>query len=85
MRTTVTLDPDVEQMLRERMQAEGVSFKKALNDAVRAGVAGRARPQIDFVTNSVSLGRPMINLDKALQLVAEDEDESLMQKMRAAT
>ncbi|MEX0429658.1 hypothetical protein AB3X52_18730 [Nocardioides sp. DS6] len=53
MRTTVTLDPDVEQLLRERMAAKGVSFKEALNEAVRES----ATPRVDYVFESPS--RPM--------------------------
>ena len=38
MRTTVTLDPDVERVLQTAMRERGISFKQALNDAVRAGL-----------------------------------------------
>ena len=41
MRTTVTLDPDVEQLLREAVRRSGKSFKVVLNRAVREG---RAQP-----------------------------------------
>jgi hypothetical protein len=40
MRTTVTLEPDVERMLRQAMAASGESFKTALNRALRRGLAG---------------------------------------------
>ncbi|HEY1890975.1 MAG TPA: hypothetical protein VGG63_11245 [Steroidobacteraceae bacterium] len=40
MRTTVTLDPDVEQLLRDVMQQRRQSFKEALNQAIRAGLSG---------------------------------------------
>lgn len=36
MRTTVTLDPDVERLLREECYRTKRSFKEALNAAVRA-------------------------------------------------
>jgi hypothetical protein len=42
MRTTVTLDADTEELLRRRMRERGVSFKVALNEAIRAGLAARA-------------------------------------------
>ncbi|WP_163541836.1 antitoxin [Occultella kanbiaonis] len=83
MRTTVTLDSDVEQMLRERMAREGVSFKRALNDAVRAGVPASDVPQVDFSTSSVSLGRPIIDLDRALQVASELDDADTIAKLRA--
>ena len=36
MRTTVTLDPDVEETIREEMRSgKGKSFKHALNDLIR--------------------------------------------------
>src|SRR5689334_15742238 len=42
MRTTVTLDKDVEQMLRSAMHKSRRSFKRTLNDAVRVGLGKRA-------------------------------------------
>lgn len=39
VRTTVTLDPDVEQLLRDAMQNRRQSFKEALNQAVRSGLS----------------------------------------------
>lgn len=39
MRTTVTLDPDVVLLLEQAMSARRQSFKDALNDAVRRGLA----------------------------------------------
>jgi hypothetical protein len=37
MRTTVTLDPDVERLLRDAMRERAISFKEALNEAARIG------------------------------------------------
>ncbi len=42
MRTTVTLDRDVEQILRDAMHRSRKSFKETLNAAVRAGLGGKA-------------------------------------------
>jgi hypothetical protein len=39
MRTTVTLDPDVERLLREAVRRTGQSFKVVLNRAVREALA----------------------------------------------
>ncbi len=46
MRTTVTLDDDVAASLHSAARERRVSFKVALNEAVRAGlgVSGEARP-----------------------------------------
>ncbi|KRA37756.1 MULTISPECIES: hypothetical protein [unclassified Nocardioides] len=83
MRTTVTLDPDVEQMLRARMMREGISFERALNDAVRAGIGANAAPLAGFSTKSISLGTPVIDLDQALQVAADLEDADLIARTRA--
>jgi len=39
MRTTVTLDPEAERLLKEAMRRRGQSFKEALNQAVLKGLA----------------------------------------------
>lgn len=83
MRTTVTLDPDAEQVVRDRMKRHGVSFKQALNDAIRAGAAGR--PRADYSTTPVSLGRPTLDLDRASQVAAELEDEERARRMRSGS
>lgn len=85
MRTTVTLDSDSEQIVRERMAKSGVSFKRALNDAIRASAAAAGSRRPDFVTDSVSLGRPAFELDRALQIAAELEDQEISAKVRAGS
>lgn len=42
LRTAVTLDPDVEQFLRYATQRTGLTFKSALNDALRRGLASHS-------------------------------------------
>lgn len=79
MRTTVTLDPDTAALVRRRMREHGVSFKQALNDAVRAGAGNQGEP---FRTATADLGTPSVNLDRALVLAGELEDEELTRKMR---
>ena len=81
MRTTVTLDPDTELMVRELMESRGISFKQALNDAIRAG---RRASQVDvaFTTPVLALGEPLVDLDHALRVAGELEDEELVRKMQ---
>jgi hypothetical protein len=80
MRTTVTLDPDVEALVRQAMEERAVSFKQALNDAVRAGLAGNRRPS-RYRLRPRHLGAPKVPLTKALQLAAESEDEEIARKL----
>jgi hypothetical protein len=58
MRTTVTLDPDVEQLLRLATQGSGQSFKEALNDGLRRGLAHLAPASAaePFVVDALPLG-----------------------------
>ncbi len=81
MRTTVTLDSDAEQLVRRRMRETGASFKQALNDAIRAGLTA-STDDPPFRTPTADLGLPAINLDRALQVAAELEDEEIVRKQR---
>jgi len=82
MRTTVTLDPDVEAKLQAAMRERGVSFKVALNEAVRNGLRDKPNATKRFRVKASPMGvRPGINLDKALRLAGELEDEEILRKM----
>lgn len=83
MRTTVTLDPDTEQLIRRRMRERGMSFKEALNDAIRSGSTAKT-PRL-FVTETASMGESRVNLDRALQVAADLEDDELLRRMRAGS
>jgi len=81
MRTTVTLDPDVEARLRELTRERGISFKEALNSAIRAGLMA-SRGTREYRTPARSLGlRAGVNLDKALQLASELEDAEIVHEL----
>jgi len=81
VRTTITLEPDVEALVKKVMRERGVSFKTAINQAVRRGLAERPG-QSRFETRSRSMGRREgVDLTKALQLAGELEDEEILRKM----
>jgi hypothetical protein len=79
MRTTVTLDPDVSALLQRQMQERGLSFKKALNEAVRVGL--RARGGRSVTTSVFSMGPPTIPLDRALTIAGEIEDVEIARRL----
>ena len=81
MRTTVTLDPDAEALIKRRMRERGVSFKQALNDTIREGARETGRAHT-FATATAKLGMPTVNLDGALRVAADIEDEELVRKAR---
>ncbi len=81
MRTTVTLDPDVEQLLRVTMKERGLSFKEALNQAIRAG-ASKERKVRRFTQQTFSMGAEQhFRWDKALAAADAMEDEELVRRL----
>ena len=81
MRTTVTLDDDTLVVIRRLMRERHISFKQALNDAIRHGAQRRPAPAV-FETRTADLGVPSVNLDRALQIAGELEDEELIRRQR---
>ena len=76
MRTTVTLDPDTERLLRSAMRERDLTFKAALNEAIRQGLrqyAAEAEPRFTTQAKPMRL-RPGIDparlhdLDAALEV-----------------
>ena len=82
MRTTVTLDPDVEALLRRAMKESGLSFKEALNSAVRTGLTHIKQRKRSFVQKTFALGSEQnFRWDKALATADAIEDEELSRKL----
>ena len=85
MRTTVTLDRDVEQMLREAMHRSRNGFKQTLNAAIRAGLGQKtAPPDRPFVVQARPLGL-RAGLDPASfnQLADDLEVDAVLEKNRS--
>jgi len=83
MRTTVTLDPDVERLIRDAMRERAISFKEALNGAARMGLCGKGRRRATkFVQKSFRMGEAQeFRWDKALAVADAIEDEELNRKL----
>lgn len=83
MRTTITLDPDLDAKLRTLARERGVSFKEALNQALRRGLANSGRePERPYRLKTRRLGlRPGVDLDHALRLAGELEDAETIRKL----
>lgn len=82
MRTTVTLDPDLDARLRRIARERGISFREALNASLRAGLGAPVHPPRPYRLRPRSLGlRPGIDLDHALRLAAALEDEEAVRKL----
>lgn len=79
MRTTVTLDSDVELRLQDLMRARGLTFKQAINSALRTGL-GITRP-VDVAFAVFDLGEPRVDLTHAGRLAAALEDEEIVRRL----
>jgi hypothetical protein len=79
VRTTITLDPDVEALVTKAMRERGIGFKQAVNQGLRSGLA--SRPRSVWRMRTYRMGPPSISLDKALQLAGAMEDEALIAKL----
>lgn len=74
MRTTITLEPDVETLLKQAMRERGLTFKDAVNEAVRLGLTAHPEKVQPFKQHAFHLGRPRVDLTKALALADELDD-----------
>lgn len=83
MRTTITLEADVAALVRKLMADRGLSFKEAVNTAIRVGLAPSDRDQAR--TPTFSMGPPAVPLDHALRVAAELEDAELQRKLSTGT
>jgi hypothetical protein len=83
VRTTVTLDPDVERLIKSAMRERSISFKEALNAAARAGLSTEKRLRTrKFAQQSFRMGESQeFRWDKALSVAAGLEDEELSRKL----
>ncbi len=82
MRTTLTLEPDVQQLLEQAMRETDSSFKRVVNDALRRGLRPHDRAaRKPFVQRVFDGGVPLVDLTKAAALAAELEDQALIAKL----
>lgn len=82
MRTTVTLDPDVVEQLKAVARHRNLSFKAALNNAVRAGLAAERGETRKYKVPSQPMHmRPGVDLTHALGLAGSLEDEEIIRKL----
>jgi hypothetical protein len=80
MRTTVTLDPDTRLLVERLMQERGLTFKQAVNEAIRAGLAPSSSEKLR-VTKPRTLGPARVDMTKALRLAGELEDEAIARRL----
>lgn len=81
MRSTVRIDDDLMTALKAEAARRNISLTRALNRALRSGLAALARagdePKPRFRQPTVRLGKPTMELTKALHLSIALEDEEI--------
>jgi hypothetical protein len=86
MRTTLTLDPDVAERVRQELRRGEKSLKTVVNDALRAGLGRSGKPVKPkrFRVWPHSFGfLPGVDLDRLNQLVDELEAEEFARRRGA--
>lgn len=81
MRTTVTLDPDVAELLRRLMTERGLTFKDAVNSAIRSALTPGDDPSRDVPLPAFDMGEPRVPLEHALRLAADLADEEIAREL----
>ena len=85
MRTTLTLDADVARSLKAAVRRRRVTFKEAVNHALRAGLGMNSRRgrRATFAVKPHSGGfKPGIDPHKLNKLAADLEDEAIVVRAR---
>ena len=85
MRTTVTLEADVMQLIRRAMERSRKSFKQVLNEAARRGLKGEGGEDIPaFVVKARPMGlRSGIDPARLRDLDDDLEVQEFLQKTKA--
>ena len=82
MRTTVTLDDDLLATLQQLAAERGGTFKDVLNATLRAGLRPPGEPGAVYRMPTRRMGlRPEFDLDRALRLASDLEDDQIVRKL----
>ena len=76
----MTLEPDTRLLVERAMRERGLSFKDAVNEAIRAGFAPTP-PASRGYTTPRTLGPSRVDLTKALSLADTLEDDTLARRL----
>ncbi len=83
MHTTISIDDDLLDILREQARKENISLSGLVNRLLRAGLdAARREPggQRGYREETYAMGSPTADLDKALSLAAGLEEQETVGK-----
>lgn len=84
MRSTVRIDDDLMMELKEWARRENLSQTRMLNRLLREGMkslCGYSAKKTQCKEETADMGAPRVDLDKALALAADFDDEEILRKM----
>ncbi len=83
MRSTVRIDDDLMAALRARSEDEGLTMTRMLNRLLRSGLGAQSSDarRSRYREETARLGRPRVDLDKALALASALDDEEILRRL----
>ena len=84
MRTTLTIDPDVEELLRQTLRNTGAGMKSVINDALRTGLGANSKPKRvkKYTVKPHAFGfKPGVDQERLNQLTDDLEVEELARRL----
>jgi hypothetical protein len=83
MRTTLRIDDELLRQLKEQAHRENVSLTRLVNRTLRAGMqqSRRSVRRPAYREQTHSMGEPRLDLDRALALAADFEEEEVLRKL----
>ena len=84
MRTTLTVDDNIMEKLKEEAFRSGVPLKQVVNTTLEIGLRNlhKKSQSSTFVQQTYSMGSPTVgNMDKALTIASTIEDEEVIRKV----
>lgn len=83
MRTTLTLEGDLADRLKQLAADEGITFKDAVNRTLRAGLEAHSAPRPHRTPARPMALRAGVDVTKALRLAEVLEDEEIVREVGA--
>lgn len=75
MRTTITLTPEADGLIRRLMAKRALSFKEAVNEAIIRGLADDGVGRVPYTLPAFHLGVASHDLDHAMDVLAEFDSD----------
>lgn len=86
MRTTIRIDDDLLQELREKSHHLQIPLTELVNRMIRRGIMaernGKAKSRRSYRLATFSMGDPLVSLNKALALAQALEDDEVIEELR---